>query len=98
MVTLSQIIKAYTAVIRTAHKNRHLRSAETQNLVDRFQIAAGAMVLAVAEDILRAQTTPNKRKENNTMVKKPAKDTYAKPVKEGKAVNLKPMKPGKKGC
>jgi len=42
--------------------------------------------------------TPNKRKENDTMVKKPAKDTYAKPVKEGKAVNLKPMKPGKKGC
>jgi hypothetical protein len=29
------------------------------------------------------------------MAKKP---TIAKPVKEGKAVNLKPMKPGKKSC
>jgi hypothetical protein len=94
---LSQIIKAYTALLRTAYKNRHPRSARTKKFVDRFQDLAGAMDMAVAEDVLRGQT-PSIKKGVKTMVKKPAKDTYAKPIKEGKAVNLKPMKPGKKGC
>jgi hypothetical protein len=32
------------------------------------------------------------------VVKKPVKPSYAKPVKEEKGVNIKPMKPGKKMC